>query len=68
MSAPIFNIGDRVVVSATLTGWGEDLTGTVTDTEMWQGLQLLTVTYDKTLPDGRNGIVVYSYQQIKLIK
>ena len=68
MNDDIFKIGDRVIVTATLTGLGEDMPGTVTDTEMWQGMQLVTITYDRTLPDGRNGIVAYSYQQIYLLK
>lgn len=67
MNNDIFKIGDRVIVTATLTGLVEDLPGTVTDTEMWQGMQLVTITYDRTLPDGRNGIVAYSYQQIYLL-
>lgn len=50
-----FKLGDRVIVSAAVTGYGEDMHGVVSDVEVFAKTLFVTVTFDKYLPDGTNG-------------
>lgn len=47
-----FKPGDRVIVSATQTGFGEDVHGVVYDVEVFARNTFVTVVFDKPLPDG----------------
>lgn len=48
-------LGDRVIVSAAVTGYGEDMHGVVSDVAVFAKTLFVTVTFDKYLPDGTNG-------------
>ena len=50
-----FKLGDRVIVSAAVTGYGEDMHGVVSDVEVFAKTLFVTVTFDQYLPDGTNG-------------
>lgn len=49
---------DRVVVSATATGTGNDMEGTVEDVQQFLGKTLVSVKYDTPDVCGRKGIVL----------
>lgn len=51
-----FNVGDRVIVSATATGLGENIPGTITDIEYFAGETFISITYEYISSDGRLGI------------
>lgn len=53
-----FNVGDRVIVSATATGLGENITGSITDIEYFAGETFISITYECITDDGRLGICI----------
>lgn len=53
-----FNVGDRVIVSATATGLGENIPGTITDIEYFAGETFISITYEYISSDGRLGICI----------
>jgi len=56
-----FKLGDRVIVSAAVTGYGEDMHGVVSDVEVFAKTLFVTVTFDKYLPDGTNGRTITNH-------
>lgn len=53
-----FKVGDRVVVSATVTGTGEDMHGWITDIEFFAGHTYISITYDWPTAIGDRGTCV----------
>lgn len=53
-----FNVGDCVIVSATATGLGENIPGTITDIEYFAGETFISITYEYISSDGRSGICI----------
>lgn len=61
---PEFHVGDRVIVSATATGTGEDIPGSVSMVETFLGEPIVTVDYDYPSSDGIRG---KSFVNLRLI-
>lgn len=53
-----FKPGDRVIVSATATGTGENLVGYVDGIEKFAGHTFVSVTYSRPSAIGRRGITL----------
>ena len=54
--------GDRVIISATLNGFGYEMKGTVTHVEEFMKHTLVSVKYDKPDPFGIIGGTYYQNQ------
>lgn len=50
-----FKVGDRVIVSATATGTGEDMPGWITDIEYFAGCTIISINYDRPTLIGDRG-------------
>jgi len=55
----IYKPGDRVMVTASCLGYGQDEPATVSEVEFFMRHQLITVLLDHSLPDGSVCRVVY---------
>lgn len=53
-----FNVGDRVIVSATATGTGENIPGYVDRIEVFAGQTFVSVTYYRPSSVGDRGITL----------
>lgn len=58
MNNPDFNIGDRVIVSATATGTGENIVGYVDGVEEFAGRTFVSVTFLRPSAIGNRGITL----------
>lgn len=53
-----FEVGDRVEVSPSATGYGADIEGYVTKIERFAGADFISVDYCEPAPNGDLGIVI----------
>lgn len=53
-----FKVGDRVLVSALVTGTGEEMPGWISDIEYFAGRTYISITYDRPTYIGNRGTCV----------
>lgn len=53
-----FKVGDRVLVSALVTGTGEEMPGWISDIEFFAGRTFISVNYDRPTSIGDRGTCV----------
>lgn len=62
-----FKVGDRVLVSALVTGTGEEMPGWISDIEFFAGHTLISINYDRPTAIGDFGTCVVNPGLIKKI-
>lgn len=67
MNETDYKVGERVVVSATVTGTGEDMPGWITDIEFYAGHTYISITYERPTAIGDRGTCVVNLDLIKKI-
>lgn len=67
MNETDYKVGERVVVSATVTGTGEEKPGWISDIEYYAGNTYISITYDRPTAIGDRGTCVVNLGLIKKI-
>ena len=58
MNKTEFHVGDRVIVSADVTGTGENMPGLITHVEVFMHYPVISISYDRPTLIGSRGTCV----------